>query len=111
MFIQQLVYAGFDLRNGKYLSCSFIENAAIVGKAQNFDISERQESGYEWSKLHQERSFINLKNQEFKVQTFFHGCKHLSSNDGKSIHITNPENYLSYGINITSERFGLDITI
>ena len=111
LFIQQLIYAGFDLKNGKYLSCGFIENAAIVGRALNFDISERQESGYEWTNLHQERSFINLKDQVFKEQTFFHGCKHLSSKDGKSIHITNPENYLSYGINIKSERFGLDITI
>lgn len=111
LFIQQLVYAGFDLKNGKYLSCGLIENAAIVSKAINFNISERQESGYEWTKLHQERSFINLKNQMFNEKTFFHGCEHLSSNDGKSIHISNPENYKSYGINIISKRFGLDINI
>ena len=43
-FIQHLIHAGFDVKTGKYLS-SF-ENSAIVSKARNFDLIERNESSF-----------------------------------------------------------------
>ena len=60
-FIQHLIHAGFDCRNGKFLSCGGIENAAIVPKANNFCISERKED-VQWTAKHQERSFLPLEN-------------------------------------------------
>ncbi len=111
LFIQHLIYAGFDLKQGKYLSCAHIENAAIVSKASNFSISERKEAGYEWTDLHQERSFIDLKAQDFKEHTFFYKCECLTSKDGESIHINKPKDYIPYGVTIKSERFGINITV
>ena len=45
-FIQHLLHAGFNLKDGKYLSCGGIENAAIVPKDLNFDIADREAAGH-----------------------------------------------------------------
>ena len=112
-FIQQLIHAGFDLRNGKYLSCAHIENAAIVSKARNFELSEREESGYMWTEKHQERSCIELVNQKLHTdKASFHNCTALYSSDTQlkfDVHF--PENYKSKAIDISSKRFGFKITI
>ena len=112
-FIQQLIHAGFDLKNGKYLSCLHAENAAIVSKAKNFELSERKESGYIWTEKHQERSCIKLINQTIEKNiAWFHNCTALYSCDTQlkfDVHF--PENYKSKAIDISSKRFGFKITI
>ena len=112
-FMQQLIHAGFDLKNGKYLSCMGIENAAIVSKAKNFELSEREESGYIWTEKHQERSCIELVNQELhNIIAWFHNCTVLYPSDTQlqfDVHF--PENYQSKAIDITCERHGFKITI
>ena len=60
MFLQILIYAGFDCKNGKMMSLAGIENSFIVKKAKNFNLNERQETGYKWTKKHQERSPFKL---------------------------------------------------
>ena len=112
-FIQQLIHAGFDLKNGKYLSCAHIENAAIVSKARNFELSEREESGYMWTEKHQERSCIELVNQKLQTDiAFFHNCNVLYSSDTQlQFGIRFPEDYESKAIDVGSKRFGFKITI
>ena len=61
VFLQILIYAGFDCKNGKMMSIAGIENSFIVKKAKNFSIDERTETGYKWNQKHQERSPIFLK--------------------------------------------------
>ena len=61
VFLQILIYAGFDCKNGKMMSIAGVENSFIVKKAKNFLIDERTETGYRWSQKHQERSPIFLK--------------------------------------------------
>ena len=112
-FIQHLIHAGFDLKNGKYLSCMGIENAAIVSKAKNFELSEREESGYIWTEKHQERSCIELVNKELLNDiVWFHNCTVLYPSDTQlqfDVHF--PENYQSKAIDITCERHGFKIKI
>ena len=112
-FIQQLIHAGFDLKNGKYLSCLHVENAAIVSKAKNFELSEREESGYIWTEKHQERSCIKLMNQIIEKNiAWFHNCTALySSNTELKFDVHFPENYQSKAIDIISKRHGFKITI
>ena len=66
VFLQILIYSGFDCKNGKMMSIAGIENSFIVKKAKNFSIEERTETGYKWTQKHQERSPILLKSG-FKV--------------------------------------------
>lgn len=61
VFLQILIYSGFDCKNGKMMSIAGIENSFIVKKAKNFSIEERTETGYKWTSKHQERSPIVLK--------------------------------------------------
>ena len=61
LFLQILIYAGFDCKTGKFMSLRGIENSFIVKKSKNFDIKERDEAGYKWSVKHQMRSPLNLK--------------------------------------------------
>ena len=61
VFLQILIYAGFDCKNGKMMSIAGVENSFIVKKAKNFLVDERTETGYRWSQKHQERSPIFLK--------------------------------------------------
>ena len=111
-FVQHLIHAGFDVKNGKYLSCGAIENAAIVPKAKNFDFREREEVGYRWTEKHQERSFIELKPQEVENNLrFFHNCHVVSSPEEGTIQFLFPDNYKKYGIHIDAKRWGFTITI
>ena len=111
-FIQQLIHAGFDLKNGKYLSCLGIENAAIVSKAKNFELGEREESGYIWTEKHQERSCIELVNQELQTDiASFYNCTVLYPSDTHHFHVHFPEDYKSKAINIGSKRHGFNLTI
>lgn len=60
IFLQSLVYAGFDCKNGKMMQIGGIENSFIVKKANNFCSSERYEAGYKWTDKHKLRSPYNL---------------------------------------------------
>ena len=60
IFLQILIYSGFDCKNGKILSLGGIENSFIVKKAKNFNLNERYETGYKWKQIHNERSPIHL---------------------------------------------------
>ena len=60
IFLQILIYSGFDCKKGKILSLGGIENSFIVKKAKNFNLNERYETGYKWKQIHNERSPIHL---------------------------------------------------
>ena len=110
-FSQHLIHSGFDLKEGKYLSCDQIENAAIVPKAKNFDLSERKEDGYNWTNKHQERCFFKLQNTVIRNElTFFYNCSVLHAVDGK-INFLIPENYKRIGIEIDAKRWDLKVSI
>ena len=76
LFLQQLIHAGFDCKNGKYLST--VENSFIVSKAKDFKINERLENGYQWTEKHQNRSPIELKNSTIDNSTIMvYNCSHV----------------------------------
>ena len=99
LFLQQMIHAGFDCKDGKFLST--IENSFIVSKADNFDMSERLENGYQWTEKHQNRSPIELKTSS--VDMLFHNCQHFQPN----LTLKLPKNYWSYGMIINMERWNL----
>ena len=99
LFLQQMIHAGFDCKDGKFLST--IENSFIVSKADNFDMSERLENGYQWLQKHQNRSPIELKTSS--VDMLFHNCQYIQPN----LTLKLPKNYWSYGIIINMERWNL----
>lgn len=61
IFLQNLIFAGFDCKNAKILSIAGIENSFIVKKSKTFNLKERSKSNYKWTKKHQDRSFVELK--------------------------------------------------
>ena len=79
LFLQNLVFAGFDCKKGKILCLGGIENSFIVKKAKNFDKKERQELCYSWTKKHLDRSIINLKPKTYipNQTIFLENCKFL----------------------------------
>lgn len=108
-FIQHLVHSGFDCSKGKFLSCGQIENAAIVPKATNFCLSERDEVGYMWTSKHQQRCFFELKNniELNNVVWYFHNCSIFSASNEQKLYMNVPTNQPSLGIDIISSRHGL----
>ncbi len=60
VFLQMLIYAGFDCKKGKMMSLGGIENSFIVKKSKDFSPKERNETGYKWTDKHRERSPIEL---------------------------------------------------
>ena len=60
VFLQSLIYAGFDCKKGKMMQIGGIENSFIVKKDKNFCLSERKNAGYKWLKSHQIRSPVPL---------------------------------------------------
>ena len=111
-FIQHLIHAGFDCKNGKFLSCGGIENAAIVPKAENFCTTERKEDGYQWTAEHQERSFLPLKNQELKTAVWFlHNCQIITSTGPSSININFPAHRTEFGIDLALNRWGIHVSL
>ena len=99
LFLQQMIHAGFDCKDGKFLST--IENSFIVSKADNFDMSERLENGYQWTEKHQNRSPIELKTSS--VDMLFHNCQYIQPD----LTLKLPKNYWSYGMIINMERWNL----
>jgi len=99
LFLQQMIHAGFDCKNGKFLST--IENSFIVSKAKDFDMDERLENGYQWTEKHQNRSPIELKSSSVDMK--FHNCQHIQPD----LTLKLPKNYWSYGMIINMERQGL----
>lgn len=111
-FIQHLIHAGFDCKNGKFLSCGGIENAAIVPKADNFCLSERKEAGYLWTTKHQERSFLPLKILQFESDVcFFHNCQCIIATGPSAMNICIPEPRTQFGINIALNRWGIHVSL
>ena len=109
-FIQHLLHAGFNLKDGKYLSCGGIENAAIISKDPNFDLDERKYDGYNWTERQQATSFIELKNQSFKgFDLFFHNCEVVGTSSEQAITLTFPEGYKNKGIRVSAPRWNLDV--
>ena len=75
LFLQHLIHAGFDCKNGKYLST--YENSFIVSKAYNFNLSERLEVGYTWSEEHNLRSMFELKSSmDYQNKSVIYNCTH-----------------------------------
>jgi len=99
LFLQQMIHAGFDCKNGKFLST--VENSFIVSKAKDFELDERQENGYQWTQKHQNRSPIELKTSSVDMK--FYNCQHIQPN----LTLKLPKNYWSYGMIINMERWGL----
>ena len=60
IFLQNLIFAGFDCKNAKILSMAGIENSFIIKKSKDFNRKERIKSNYKWTKKHQNRSFVKL---------------------------------------------------
>ena len=111
-FIQHLIHAGFDCKNGKFLSCGPIENAAIVPKARNFCMSERHEDGYLWTDEHQERSFLPLKNTRLNSNDwFFHNCQIISSTSTSTVTINIPGPRTEFGIDLAIKRWGIHVSL
>ena len=111
--IQHLIHAGFDLKAGKILSCGHVENAAIIPKAENFDLSERSESGFQWRNYHHERSVLQLRPCEIANYIWhFENCEVLfASDDKKGVKVRLPDQYKKLGIHIDSGRWGFEIEL
>ena len=101
LFLQHMIHAGFDCKNGKYLS--LVENSFIVSKAGDFDIKERTENGYQWTYQHLERSPIELKNGVVNMGSTLYNCKCVIS----ASKIALPSDYQPYGMIINMNRWGL----
>ena len=105
VFLQLLIYAGFDCKEGKMMSLGGIENSFIVKKSKSFKKSERDETGYKWTNKHRERSPIELI-AGFEVRPsslYLNNCKIFK------VHIVNSSetsNGLSVGKN-GKEKVGL----
>ena len=112
LFLQQMIYAGFDCRNGKFISAFIIENTFIVSKASNFDLSERSEAGYQWTDKHRARSFYNLELSQIEnAKPVFHNCDVFSIKGPADLNIEMPKDYRSIGIEVDLERWGFSVKI
>ena len=101
LFLQHMIHAGFDCKNGKYLS--IVENSFIVSKANNYDIKERAENGYQWTYQHLDRSPIELKSGVVNIGSTLYNCKCVIS----ASNIALPSDYQPYGMIINMNRWGL----
>ena len=111
-FVQHLIHAGFDCKEGKFLSCGGIENAAIVGKAANFCVSERKEDGHKWTDKHKERSFFPLKNGSLESDVWFaHNCEVIKVAGPSSININIPGPRTEFGIDLSLNRWGIHVSL
>lgn len=111
IFLQQLIYAGFDCNRGKLLSCGGIENSVIVPKADNYDLKEREHDAYEWTSAHQQRSFVKLENQQFdNNQILFRNCIAWARGENNNIQLT-LRNIKTLGITLKSSRWGISVTV
>jgi len=112
LFLQQMIYAGFDCRNGKFISAFTIENAFIASKADNFDLSERSEAGHQWTDKHRARSFYNLELSQIEnTKPVFHNCDVFSVKGPDNLNIDMPKGYLPIGIEVSFGRWGFSVKI
>ena len=77
VFIQNLIYSGFDCKNGKMMSIGLLENSFIVHKEKKFERGERNETGFKWSENHRKRSpFELIAGNSIKNEVwFFNNCE------------------------------------
>lgn len=112
LFLQHLVYAGFDCRNGKFISAFNIENAFLVSKASNFDLLERSEAGYKWTEKHQERSFYKLAVSETENEKpLFQNCEIFTLTGPNNLKINMPKDYRPIGIEIAIGQLDFSVKI
>lgn len=112
--IQNLLYSGFDLMNGKFLSCGLIENSAILPKRE-FSCDERMEAGYKWTSEHQRRSFLPLS-QASDVPNdgwFFYNCEFFENGKVYPVGsaIKAKESSCIKDIRIVNDRFGVSFDV
>ncbi len=114
LLIQNLIHAGFDCKSGKIISGGPIENCFIVGKAGNFDLAERQETGYRWTQAHQDRSPIELKTGVVikNIADITENCDvwyNTGETSGRPSDLTIkfPNGYVPKGITIDMSRWGM----
>ena len=86
-------------------------SSSLITKAKNFNVSERNEVGYQWTDKHKDRSFFELKNSEINKDAFFHNSSVFSSEDGKTVNINIPKDRKSIGIQIDATRWGFKVDI
>ena len=111
IFLQQLIYAGFDCRRGKFLSCGGVENSVIVPKAENYDLSERDHDAFTWTAKHQERSFIPLANRNFENnEVFFLNCIAWEKGPNESVQLASRNNQ-THGLTLKSSRWGVSVSL
>ena len=111
-FVQHLIHAGFDCKKGKFLSCGGIENAAIVGKAANFCVSERKEDGHKWTDKHKERSCLPLKVCSLEPNAWvLHNCEVIKVAGTSSLNINILEPRTEFGIDLSLNRWGIHVSL
>jgi len=114
-FLQHLIHAGFDCKNGKFLSISELENSFIVKKLKDFSLNERTEQGYMWTDKHYNRSFYDFKAGVTidNKASFLHNCDILSFAKSKNspINLNFPVNYKFLNINLNIYKSGLKFKI
>lgn len=114
-FLQHLIHAGFDCKNGKFMSVGGIENFFIVPKAANYSAEERNEQGYQWTAKMQDRSFLPLQNQTITNDIWHHhNCNvfQIGTQGGQQqLSYFLPDGYQPFGIKIDMQRWGVAFEI
>jgi 2-polyprenyl-3-methyl-5-hydroxy-6-metoxy-1,4-benzoquinol methylase len=111
VFLQLLIYAGFDCKNGKLMSLGGIENSFIVKKAENYTKDERDETGYKWTDKHQDRAPFKLVNGTSipRIQLALNNCDifRACEKDSKlALSFTPPKNYKNKNIKFHLNMWG-----
>lgn len=108
ILLQQLIYAGFDLRKSAVLSIKGLENSVIAAKDPSFDYIERADDAFCWSAEQQNRSFIPLKSgSKISEDNFFYNCSVFSTGKNPDNVSVNLGSSQRKGLEIISSRFGL----
>ena len=113
-FIQNILYSGFDMKRGKYLSCGGIENSAILPKRE-FSDRERGHAGYKWTQEQQERTIVELK-QGANIDNdifFFHNCKLFQAGQvfKQGSVITSSGGLVRKDLTFTADRWGISFVL
>ena len=100
------------MQKRKVPSAFIIENAFIVSKAADFDLSERTEAGYQWTDKHRARSFYNLDISQIEnAKPVFHNCDVFSIKGPANLNIDLPKDYKPIGIEVKLDRWGFSVKI
>jgi 2-polyprenyl-3-methyl-5-hydroxy-6-metoxy-1,4-benzoquinol methylase len=109
-FLQHMIHAGFNCRDGKFISVPRVENSFIVTKDSTYNLKEREGQGYQWTKKHQDRSFYELKNSTIdNNRTFMHNCEVLKATSSSLLF--NPSKWQTIGDNIALTTYKMEINM